>query len=74
MIIDNLANRYKLLPSEVLASSDLFDVYVMDTALSWERYQQEIEDRKSKGMAPPAPRITQDEMLRMMEQVKKYEV
>lgn len=74
MIIDNLANRYKLLPSEVLNRSDLFDVYVMDTALSWERYQQELEASKQNGHAPPAPRISQDQMLRMMEQVKKYEV
>jgi len=46
----------------------------MDTALSWERYQQEIEASKVNGHAPPAPRISQDQMLRMMEQVKKYEV
>jgi len=58
----------------VLNRSDLFDVYVMDTALSWERYQQEFEASKVKGHAPPAPRISQDQMLRMMEQVKKYEV
>lgn len=70
MIIDNLANRYKLLPSEVLNRSDLFDVYVMDTALSWERYQQELEQAKSQGRAAPAPRISQDQMLKMMERVK----
>jgi len=39
--IDNMANRYKMLPSEVLARATTFDLMVLDQSAKWERYQHE---------------------------------
>lgn len=66
-----MATRYSLLPSEVIQRADVLDMYVMDTALAWEHYCREQAEAKSKGIAPPAPKIAQDEMLKMLERVKK---
>lgn len=70
MVIDGLASRYSLLPSEVIQRADVFDMYVMDTALAWEQYCNQQAEAKSRGGPPPAPKLSEGEMLKMMERVK----
>lgn len=65
-----MAQRYGCLPSKILSSADVVDLYVMDTALAWERYCQEREQAKHTGQAQPAPKLTQQEMLGMVEKVR----
>lgn len=38
MQIDSLGKRYGLLPSEILQRGNTFDLYIMDCALTFERF------------------------------------
>lgn len=55
-MLDALASRYHLLPSEVLTRSDTLDILVMDTAISWQNFQEEQARAKREGRAPPPPK------------------
>lgn len=46
LTLDNLAQRYGKLPSEVLSSASTLDLYVMDAAVSYRDYQQRKADGK----------------------------
>jgi hypothetical protein len=70
-MLDSLAHRYKLLPSEVIQRGDTLDVLVMETTLQWQRRQRELAEAKSSGKAPPAAKLTQQQMLDMMKRVKE---
>ncbi len=35
-----LADRYKMLPSQVMNQANTFDLYIMDAALTYYQYQQ----------------------------------
>lgn len=52
-MLDSLANRYKLLPSEVLAKADTLDVLVADTAISYYNHTMATQQAKSQGQAAP---------------------
>lgn len=65
-----MASRYSLLPSEVIQRADVFDMYVMDTALAWEQYCQQAAEARANGAAKPAPNLSQEQMLKMLERVK----
>lgn len=72
MVLDNIATRYHLLPSEVLAKADTLDYLVMDVAQAYQRYHQEREEAKSKGLPPPPPKhLTVNKMKEMVERVRK---
>lgn len=71
LLIDGMATRYHLLPSQIIQQADIFDLYVMDTAQAWQAYCYEQENAKTNGKAPVAPKLSQAEMLKMMERVKK---
>jgi len=70
-MLDSLAHRYKLLPSEVIQRGDTLDVLVMETTLQWQRRQREAAEAKSTGRAPPAPKLTQQQMMDMLKRVKE---
>ena len=59
MQIDTIGKRYGLLPSEVIERADSFDLFIMDAALTFERYHNE---KNSTGKAP-IPDYTSDELL-----------
>lgn len=63
LMIDTLADRYKMLPSEVMDRGTTFDLYVMDAAISYHNHQA----RKDSGKPPE---YTQEEMLEMIKKVK----
>lgn len=65
-----MATRYHLLPSEVLARADTLDFLVMDVSLSWQRYQQDKSDAKSKGVAPTPPELSVNKMKEMIDRVR----
>jgi hypothetical protein len=70
-VLDNLATRYHLLPSRVLAEADTLDFFVMDVVLAYHKYEQERSQAKSKGQAPPAPNLPLNTLQEMIERVKK---
>lgn len=63
LMIDTLADRYKMLPSEVMDRGTTFDLYIMDAAISYHNHQA----RKDAGKPPE---LTQEEMLEMIKKVK----
>lgn len=71
MIIDAIAHRYHVLPSEVMARADTLDYVVMDVAQTWHNYQQEKAMAKSQGRPPPAPPMPLNKLQDMMERVKR---
>jgi hypothetical protein len=71
LLLDGLATRYHLLPSEVIQRADTLDVLVSETAQAWQRRQRELAEAKAHGRAPAAPRLSQDEMQAMLSRVRK---
>lgn len=64
-MLDSLAERYKMLPSQVLESASTLDLYVFDVAVSYRILQQQREIDKEKGITAPPP--SQDELLKGLE-------
>ena len=71
LTLDNLAERYKMLPSEALDRATTFDLYVLDVSSRWVKYQHELADNKSKGLGPPAPRLSQEQLRAMMQRAQE---
>ena len=71
LLLDSIATRYHLLPSEVLNRADALDYLVMDVSTSWQRREQDLAEAKSKGVAPPAPELSINTMQQMLERVKR---
>lgn len=63
--IDAIAKRYSLLPSEVLDRASTFDLVILDTALSYQKYKQDEAEGKK-----PVPQLSQDQMKGMLERVR----
>jgi len=70
-VLDNLATRYHLLPSQVLDLADTLDFLVMDVSLAYHRYEREKSEAKAKGMAPPAPDLPLNTLQEMVERIKR---
>lgn len=64
--LDNLANRYGLLPSEVLSRATTLDLYVLDLSAKYQRYR----DEKAQGLNPPTRKPSQEELKAMLTRVK----
>ena len=71
MILDGIATRYHLLPSEVLARSDVLDYIVLDVATTWHNYQQEVATARANNRPPPPPPMSINKMQEMMERVRR---
>jgi hypothetical protein len=70
-LVDALATRYHLLPSQVLAQADTYDLMVMDVAQSWHTHQQAQAQSESKGNTPLVPNIPVNKLQEMLERVRK---
>lgn len=72
-MLDWVSRRYGVLPSDLLARGDSFDVLVAEVGQKWENYQQQkqLNKQKGQGTAPPAPELSQEQMLAMIDRVKK---
>ena len=60
--IDGLGKRYGLLPSEVLTRGNTFDLYILDAALTFERYHHKKAMNNGKD---PAPEYSPDQLLQI---------
>lgn len=65
MMIDTMAERYKLLPSEVLNRASTFDLYVLDAAVSYQNHQH----KKQSGKV--AEDYSQDELMDMIKKTRE---
>jgi len=50
-MIDSMAKRYGLLPSELMSRATTFDMVIMDSAQGWINYQQS----KNSNSIPDVP-------------------
>lgn len=69
-IIDELATRYSMLPSEIMFRANTFDIAIMDISQGYRNYIQEQANANSSGQVPPAPKLSQDQMQEMLRKVK----
>jgi hypothetical protein len=67
-MIDGLAKRYGLLPSEVLNKSTTMDLYIMDAAMSFENYHHK---KQMNNGVDPAPNYSEKELLDMLNRNKE---
>lgn len=51
MLIDTMAERYGLLPSEVMQRASTFDIFVVDAALGYRRYLEDKANGKTEGFS-----------------------
>jgi hypothetical protein len=60
MLIDTVAERYGMLPSEVMSRANTFDVFIADTAIG---YRNLVQDRAMNGGKDVLPELTTQELL-----------
>ena len=66
LTIHNLADAYKILPSEVLSKGNTFDLYVLDVYTKYLNYK----DAQAQGKAPPSQKnYSVEELLAMKQRV-----
>lgn len=68
MQIDTLGKRYGLLPSEVIRRSTTFDLYILDAALSFEKFHHAKAENKGHV---PAEFYDQDTLMKIMQKAKQ---
>ena len=60
MLIDTVAERYGMLPSEVITRATTFDVFIADTAIG---YRNLVQERAMNGGKDVLPEFTEQELL-----------
>lgn len=65
-MLDSLAHRYKLLPSEVILRADTLDVLVMEATVQWQNRQRAAAEARAKGGVAPSAKLSQDQLKAMM--------
>lgn len=60
MLIDTVAERYGMLPSEVMSRANTFDVFIADTAIG---YRNLVQTRAMNGGKDVLPELTTQELL-----------
>ena len=68
LTLHNLAETYKMLPSEALTKATTFDLYVLDCHLKHIRYME--AKAQGKDIPKPSKKLSQEEMLAMIERVR----
>lgn len=64
-MLDSMASRYGMLPTQVLATATTLDIYVLEKALAY------TNRAKDPDYDPSKPNLTQEQMKAMIEQVRK---
>jgi hypothetical protein len=59
VLVDTMAERYGMLPSEVMGRATTFDLFICDTAIGYRNYQND----KAAGRTPSAPQMSLDELM-----------
>ena len=71
IMIDSLAERYGMLPSEVMKRADTFDLVVLTAAVA---HRNELAERAADPhYVPNRNKPSQEEMLKMLERARKRE-
>lgn len=60
-MLDQMGQRYGMLPSEVLSRASTFDMVIMDISLSVENYNRQ---KNQEGFVPP---VSTEELLKIKE-------
>ena len=66
--VDGLGKRYGLLPSEILARGNTFDLYIMDCALTFENWHAK---KAANGGRDPIPEYTEDQLMTLLKKAKQ---
>jgi hypothetical protein len=64
MLIDTMAERYGMLPSEVMSKANTFDIFVADTAIGYRNYLHDKANGKNTAYNPTD--YTQDDLLNIL--------
>tara|TARA_R110000868_G_scaffold291803_2_gene552359 strand:+ start:6415 stop:6651 length:237 start_codon:yes stop_codon:yes gene_type:complete len=74
--LDNLANRYNCLPSYALEHATTFDLRVIDIYNRHARYQHDkmIAEQKGGTYTKPAAKLTNDQMLEMIQRARESKI
>jgi hypothetical protein len=67
MLLDTMGKRYKMLPSQALSQANTLDLYIMEQALAYHNMEKDANGRAIK----PPPKLTQDQMIAMLNRVKE---
>lgn len=70
--IHNLADAYKMLPSQILTQATTFDLFILDVHSRWLKYQEEVQEAKRQGREIPLQRqgLNQEQMQQMVAYAK----
>lgn len=72
LALHNLAEAYKILPSEALNRASTFDLYVLDTHLKYNNYLQSKSEDKSQ-----APKLkkkySQEDLLEIIKKTREQD-
>ena len=66
MLIDTMAERYGLLPSEVVKRANTFDVFVADTAIGYRNYLTDRANGKTTQYNPEE--YSQDDLMKILQE------
>lgn len=66
ILIDTMAERYGLLPSEVVARGNTFDVFVADTAIGYRNYLHDKANGKNNVYRPED--YSQDDLMNILKE------
>jgi hypothetical protein len=69
LTLDNLASKYHCLPSEALARSTTFDLYVLDVSTKW--YNHQHERAQNDDSSTITPELSVEQMQAMIARVKE---
>jgi len=70
LTVDLLAEKYKMLPSQVMQQATTFDLYVMDTV---NVYKARQESYSQSGAKIATPHLSQEELLAIQERARQNE-
>ncbi|CAB4127924.1 hypothetical protein UFOVP109_8 [uncultured Caudovirales phage] len=70
LAIDGLAERYGVLPSEVMHRASTFDIYVLNTVRHWNNRQAAMREA---GVERSVPHLSQDELQQIMTDFKEQQ-
>jgi hypothetical protein len=69
-MLDTMASRYHLLPSEIIAKGDSLDYYILDAALSWHRQTEQKARAEVEGKPAPVS-MPVNKLQDMLDKVRK---
>lgn len=70
-MLDSLATRYHLLPSQVVDLADSLDLMVYDVAVSYESHMRKQAQAQANGQPPPVPEVSVNTMQEMLKKVRR---